>query len=255
MTDLALHVEALGGAEHGETLVLGHSLGTSAALWEEAAEILRRRFRVIAWEVPGHGGAPPAREPFHVEDLTDALVPRLDELGVAGFHYAGASVGGCVGLDLALRYAERVASVAVVSSGARLADPSVMLRRAAAVRSEGVASLIPTFRSRWFAASTPVQTVDRLFAILRQADQESYALTAEALAAFDVWSRLPAVGSPLLAVAGAQDEVVPPEQSVELARRVPRGSTVVVPHAAHSVVVEQPRLVATALTDHLRRAR
>jgi len=48
---------------------------------------------------------------------------------------------------------------------------------------------------------------------------------------------------------------VPPEQSVELARRVPRGSTVVVPHAAHSVVVEQPRLVATALTDHLRRAR
>ena len=48
------------GTGGGAPLVLGHSLGTSAALWSEAVPSLRERFRVFLWELPGHGGAEPA---------------------------------------------------------------------------------------------------------------------------------------------------------------------------------------------------
>lgn len=248
MTWPGLRLEEPTGVDGGDLLVLGHSLGTSAALWDDALPALRERFRVARWELPGHGDAPAATGAYRVEELTDALVARLDARATEAVHYAGVSIAGCVGLDLCLRHPERVISVAVISSGARVDDPALMRARADTARARGMGPFVESFRDRWFATTTPAATRERLLGILSGTDAESYARAAEALADFDVWDLVPRIRTPLLAVGGEADRSVPLDRSRQLAARVPHGVATAIPDAAHSLVAENPAALAAALT-------
>lgn len=248
-TPVSLRLSEEPGAESGVALILGHSLGTSAALWSEALPWLRDRFRVFLWELPGHGSAEPAIGPYRVEDVADGLVAELSARGVESFHYAGVSISGCVGLDLCLRYPESVTTATVISTGARVDAPRLMRERAVVARADGLDGFVEAFRARWFAATTPAATVERILGILAQTDTDSYAFAAEALADFDVWNLVPRIETPLLAVGGEEDRTVPVERSLELARRARRGSAISIPHGAHSLVAERPDAVSSAIVE------
>ena len=66
------------------------SLGTSTILWEGVIPTLAADYRVVAWDLPGHGASPAASAPFTVEDLADAVAAAVGE----PFLYAGVSLGG-----------------------------------------------------------------------------------------------------------------------------------------------------------------
>lgn len=233
-------------------LVLGHSLGTSAALWAYAVPLLAQRFQVICWDLPGHGDSPVAVQKFTISDLSDSIVEHLDSLGVSNFYYAGVSIGGTVGLDLALRYADRVAASAIISSGAGVDSASAWEERAAAVRAHGTDSLVAGSSQRWFAPSTrelhPAR-IERILPALSNADDESYAYACEALAAYDVTSKLVDVAPPILALWGEYDQLVPADRSAQIADGVSRGTVQCVPDAAHASPLEQPETITRQLTD------
>ncbi len=246
---LELRLSDVSGEHGGVPLVLGHSLGTSAALWNDALPFLQERLPVLVWELPGHGDARPARRSYRVQDATDAVIAGLAARGIDRFHYAGVSISGCVGLDLCLRYPESVATVTVISTGARVDDPPLMRERAVVARTDGMRGFVDVLRPRWFASTTPSRTAERVLEILARTDPDSYAFAAEALADFDVWDLVPGIQTPLLAVGGKEDRSVPVERSFELAARVRFGSGLSIPGAAHSVVAEQPEAVSSAIVE------
>src|SRR5262245_9336896 len=91
-----------GAPDAGELLLVGPSLGTSVhALWGRCADLLGPGFEVVGWDLPGHGRSRPATKAFSVADLTDAVRELAARDGRATC-YAGVSVGGAVGLQLAL---------------------------------------------------------------------------------------------------------------------------------------------------------
>ncbi len=94
----------LGGDRRRPVLVLGPSLGTSAAaLWGDCAKLLADRFDVVAWDLPGHGLSPVPTEAFSIVEVAEGVLAAVDHLlGETGrsFYYAGDSVGAAVGLHL-----------------------------------------------------------------------------------------------------------------------------------------------------------
>ena len=91
----ALAVTPLGGGS-GPLLVVGPAIGTSAAtLWARCAAELGDEFRVLAWDLPGHGASAPATEAFSIAELAEGL---LAAVGDRPFLYAGDSIGGAVGM-------------------------------------------------------------------------------------------------------------------------------------------------------------
>jgi 3-oxoadipate enol-lactonase/4-carboxymuconolactone decarboxylase len=204
----------------------------------------------VCWELPGHGRAPAARSAYRIEDLTDELVRQLGSTG--SFHYAGASIGGCVGLDLCVRYPGRIQTATVISSGARVDDPALMRGRAVAARADGLEPFVDSFRGRWFAPTTSAETAERILGLLSTTDPESYALAAEALADFDVSKLLSRIRTPVLTVGGEEDEAVPLERSITLAGGIHNGVVTAIPHAAHSLVAEQPEALARAIVSFAR---
>ena len=246
MTVPAITASSPTGPDGAPLLVLGNSLGTSTLLWSHVVPLLTSHFRVITWDLPGHGLSPTATERFAVTDIAHAVVEAIPE----PFFYAGVSLGGAVGLELLAGGHTRAA--AIICSGAVVGTPQGWEERAAQVRTMGTSSLVTASAGRWFApgsiAREPKLTGQLLHA-LAETDDESYALCCEALAVFDARPQLPRMEAPVLAVWGEHDAVTPRERAEEVAAGVPHGSLVRIPDASHLPPADNPEALARALTD------
>lgn len=238
-------------------LVLGPALGTSAdALWGRCAALLEPVFDVVVWDLPGHGAnrdavADPA---LRIEQLAAGVLREVE----GPFVYAGASVGGAVGLQLLLDAPERVTSAVLLCTGARLGEPQAWFDRAELVRTAGTAALREGAAQRWFAPGfvdrrpeVAAALVDHLVA----ADDAGYAAVCHALAHFDVRDRLGEIAVPVLAIGGRHDVATSTGLLEQIGSGVRHGRTVVLDDVAHLAPAEAPELVATLIADHALRPR
>jgi 3-oxoadipate enol-lactonase len=251
MSAPTLSVTAPVGPADAPLLVLGPSLGTSTILWDDVVPLLVDDYRVVAWDLPGHGASPAASEPFAVEELADAVALAVGDVAEGEpFLYAGVSLGGAVGLALGLRHPSLVRRAAIVASGAQLGEPQGWHERAAQVRAQSTSSLIIGSAQRWFAPDSIARRPElsgRLLHSLQNTDDESYALCCEALAQYDLRDSLAGIRMPVLAVWGEHDGVAPEAKAAEIAAGVATGSVVEIAGAAHLPPAEQPEAVAAAL--------
>lgn len=255
----AIGVSHLSGSADLPTLVVGPSLGTPVTqLWSMVATRLAQHFHVLGWDLPGHGVSPRPRGAFTIADLAAAVIKQVDgAVGSRPFTYAGVSAAGVVGVQLLLADPQHIVSAALISTAARIGDPDDWRSRAQIVRTAGTGELVASSVRRWFAPGfferDPV-AARALLDALRGVDDEGYARTCEALANFDARDGLGGIDTPVVAVAGQNDIVPPPDTVRRVATTVRRGRFVQVTNAAHLVPAEQPRRVADVLAA-LRKSR
>lgn len=101
---------------HGEYLMLVHGLGSSGADWELQARILEGQFRVIVPDLPGSGYSAPLGSRYTIAALAQSLWALLDHLHASRVNIVGFSLGGAVGLEMALQRPECVPRLALINS-------------------------------------------------------------------------------------------------------------------------------------------
>lgn len=240
------------GPEDAPVLVLGPSLGVTWHMWDRQIPELSQHWRIFRYDLPGHGGAP-AHPAAAVTDLADRLLATLDSVGVQRFGYAGCSIGGAVGADLALRHPHRVAALALVAASPRFGTADEFRRRGVVVRTNGLEPIARTSPERWFtpgfAAAQPA-IVEWAVQMVRTTDPGCYIASCEALAAFDIRAELPRIGVPTLVLVGAEDKVTGPAEARNLVAGIPDARLALVPGASHLAPVEQPAAVTDLLLMH-----
>lgn len=245
------------GTHIGEPpLILGPSLGTSTLVWGPAAGLLDPHCSLLAWDLPGHGHSPATDESFTVAELADGVIRLANDTGVGAFYYAGVSLGGQVGLELALRHPERVPKLAIICSAAKLGDDAAWKERAATVRAQGTPVMVDGSAKRWFAEGFIAEQPERASTLLHalcDTDDESYALCCEALAAFDVRDRLGAIAAPTIAMYGEHDTVAGATEAEFIAQHVQQGAARKIAGAAHLAPVERPQAVTAVIIDFFRK--
>lgn len=231
-------------------VVLGHSLGTGTLLWENVVPALAAEYRVSLLSLPGHEQTPVPADPFTLAELADAVAEAGQQLAGGRFLYAGVSIGGALGLELALHHPNALLGAAIVASGAELGTPEHWTARAEMVRQQSPAALVGPSSKSWFApdsiANEPVIT-GRILRVLQETPAEGYARCAEALARYDLRPRLPEISVPILAAYGEFDTVAPEEKQDEIVAGVQRGRKARIDGAAHQPPAEQPDATAEAL--------
>ena len=212
------------------TVVLVGSLGLSAEVWERQAPVLAGREAVFV-EHPGHGGAP-VTELHDVGDLAAGVLEAVD----GSFTFVGLSLGGAVGMRLALDAPERLDRIVLVCTSRRFGEPTQWVQRAATVRRDGLEAIVDAVLERWFTPSFPELDVyrERFLAT----DREGYARCCEALATWDVGDALGAVRTPTLVVAGEHDPSAPPAEAEQIAAAIPGARLEVIAGAKHLTPVE-----------------
>lgn len=251
MTDL--HT-VLDGPADGPVLVFGPSLGTTLGLFDAQVATLAETYRIVRFDLPGHGDSPAPAGPYTIAGMASDVLAALHRRGVETFHYVGVSIGGAIGLRLALDHGERLLSLTVCASSARFADPASWPARAARVRAEGTETMVASRAGTWyteaFALAHPAEEA-RLLDMLRSTAAEGYAGCCEAIGGYDVRERLGEISVPTLALAGDADPATPPEMLIEITDAVPGARLVVVPEAAHLLNAERPEVVTPELERHL----
>jgi pimeloyl-ACP methyl ester carboxylesterase len=253
----------------GPALVLVHGLGGAASNWVELAPALSRSYRVLALDLPGHGGSSPLPAAPSLTPLADVVAAVAEREGLFPAAVVGHSFGGLVALRLALRRPDAVralllASAAGISSGTRAREAAVttlVLARPA--------RLVAPFRRlvarlEWLrypvfgffevsdpAALSPAVVEGFLAGPALHTDVLS---AGRALVADDPRVDLGAVRCPCLVLAGARDRMVPVADGIEYARRL-HAPVRIVPDCGHLVIGERPDACVEAIADLLEGAR
>jgi len=241
-------------ADRDDVLILGNALGTDAHLWDLALPTLEATKAVLRWDLPGHGRSPASAEQFTMAELAAGVIALADAYGIDRFDYAGVSIGGAVGLELARLYPDRVKRLVTVCTSPKSGDAAMWAERSAQVRADGTAALVPGIPARWFAPDFPArdpQTTEQVLSMVAAANDEDYARLCEALGSFDGWPTLSQITAPTLIVAGSLDPIATSGDAEKTAQSVADGRLVIVPGTSHQAVVEKPLEVARAITDFL----
>jgi 3-oxoadipate enol-lactonase len=243
---VTLHHQVEGKGD--SVVVLSGSLGSSLAMWDSQIPALADRFRVLRYDHPGHGHSP-LSEDRTVEALAAQLLRLLDDLGFAQVSFCGLSLGGAVGMRVALDAADRIDKLVLCSTSARFATQEFWDRRATTVRRGGVQAIADEVLERWFTPGYP--DVRRYRDLLVSTPAEGYARCCEAVRDWDARGALGAVQAPTLAIAGADDPSTPPDELKAIVAAIPGSSLTILDGSRHLVSVEQADAFNEALLTHL----
>lgn len=250
-------------AGEGETLVLVHGLGGSAANWLALAPLLLPGRRVLVPELAGHGGSDPLPAAASLNAYADRIAGLLDEPAAI----VGHSLGGAVALRLAIRRPELVralvlAGAAGISSGKRRARYGLTVtgllkpgRKIAPHRRRVARSaLLKTLVfGRWGASDPPALPENVAEAFLsgpaRHTDTVS---AAKALVRDDPRRDLDRVQCSTLLLWGARDNQLPIGDAFEYARRL-RAPLRAIADCGHLLIGERPDACADAIEAFLSR--
>ena len=242
------------GAADAPSLVLLDSLGSDLSMWDPQVAPLARRFRVIRFDLRGHGRSPVPPGPYQIADLAGDVLALLDRLEVERANLCGLSLGGMIALWLGEHAPDRVDRLVLCCTSARLEPSEAWTARAATVRTQGMGAVADPVVGRWFTppyAARHPELVARMRAMIASQPADGYASCCEAIAAMDLRSALASVRAPTLLIAGAEDAAIPPEHSERIAAAIEGARVVIVPGAAHLANVEQPERVTAAILEHL----
>ena len=226
------------------TVVLSGSLGSTREMWDAQADALRD-FDVVRLEHPGHDGEPMI-ELHGIESLARYVLEKVQS---HRFSFVGLSLGGAVGMQLAIAAPERLDRLVLACASARFGDPQGWDERIALARREGMEALADVVLLRWFTPS--FEDVQRFREMFVSTPTDVYVAYCELLREYDLRGRLGAIRAPTLAIAGAEDPTAPPEVVESVAAEIPGASVVVIERAAHLVNVERADEFNQALRGHL----
>lgn len=243
--DVALRIE---GDETAEPLVLVHGILADHRVWDAVAQQLCTRYRIIRYDLRGHGGSSAPRGPYTMEQLADDVRALLDALGIRRAHLAGTSLGGMIGQQVGIRHGDRLLSLTLANTAAQQGAPQAWDERIATARSSGVAPLAEPTLQRWFTPAflqAQREEVERVRSILLGTSVEGFTGCAAAVRDLAQLALLPKIRVPTLVIVGSEDKGTPPELGRQIAEAIPGARLVTLP-AAHQAAIEVPQAFCDA---------
>lgn len=247
---------ALDGAADAPVVILSNSLGTTLNMWAPQVEAFSRNHRVIRYDTRGHGGSVVTPGPYTMADLGQDVIAILDALDVPAAAFCGVSMGGHTGLWLGVHAGQRLRSLVVCNSAARIGTMQAWQDRAASVRAgagAGMQAIADTAPGRWFSPDfvrDHAATVQAVQAVLATISPEGYASSCEALALSDLRADLARIATPTLLVAGAVDPVTTVADAQAMQTGIAGARTVVLP-ASHLSNIEAAQAFTAAVLPFL----
>jgi 3-oxoadipate enol-lactonase len=253
-----LHYEDSGRG--AEAIVFGHGFLFSTRMFDLQVAALKDRYRCIALDWRGQGQSELTAGGYDMDTLTEDAVQLIEKLGAGPCHFVGLSMGGFMGMRIALRRPELLRSLVLLETSADPEPPEN----------------IPGYRRLTMAAQVlPLRLlmgkVSRIMLGKASLEDPSRAAERKAWRALmeanrrrgisrgleGITTRKPVIDeiarirTPTLIMVGEQDVATVPEKSRRIHERIPGSRLVMIPRAGHSSTLEQPAFVNAELERFL----
>lgn len=247
-------------AERGtgpEAIVFAHGLLFDGTIFEEQIKALAGRYRCIAFDFRGQGKSGIAKSGYDMDTLSEDAAALIEALGAAPCHFAGLSMGGFVGLRLAIRRPALLRSLILLSTSADTERPMERMRHR-------ILALI----ARWFGLRPVIDSVMPIMfgrtALRNEALMDCWRKrilandrigSARAVGGVvnraPIYDELEKINTPTLIVVGDRDRATPQVHSHRLHAAIRESRLVVLPGAGHMTAIEEPAAVTEAIRTFL----
>jgi len=239
----------------GPPLLLIHGLGSSSQIWEAQVRYFSERYRVIAYDLRGHGRSSKPAVPYNMQLFAEDATRLLGALDVPAAHIIGTSLGGMIAFELAVHYPQLLKSLVVVNSvpDMRVKSPrdyinlwqKTLLLKMLSARDMG------KFLSRRLLPGPERELVRQAF-IERwaQNDKRAYQAAFQSVIGWSVDNCLGEIRCPVLVVASEHDLWSLDEKRIYVAK-IPVARLAVIEGAHHAVTIERPEQFNQVLDEFL----
>jgi 2-hydroxy-6-oxonona-2,4-dienedioate hydrolase len=249
----------------GEPLILMHGTGGHLEAYARNVRALSSRYRVIAYDYPGHGWTTATRTDLEIDDYIDHLTVLMDTLGVQRAHLSGESLGGWVAAKFAGRHPDRVDRLVLNTPGGTMATPEVMerIRSLSQAAADDPSDEKIRTRLEWLMADARSVT-DELVAIRRgvysrpgfpESMRHILCLQDPEIRRRNLVTddELAAVSAPTLVIWTSDDPSGPAKAGLDMAERIPAGEFQLIEDAGHWPQWEQRARFDRIVLDFLGR--
>lgn len=233
----------LEGPPGAPVVTFSHSLAANLHLWDAQAAALATRYRVLRYDIRGHGGSDVPAPPYTLEQMADDLDGLLKALGIGQTHFVGLSMGGLIGMTMAVRFPSVVKSLVLADTTACYGAKMTPMwdDRIRVAEAEGIEPLLDRTMEAWFTPAFRVrhpEVIDRVRAMLRPTDVRGYVGAIRAIGYVDLREAIRAIRCPTLILVGEQDHGTDLSMAKTMHERIAGSELTVLPNAAHCSCVE-----------------
>ena len=239
-------------------VVLVHGLGLNRHVWEKFSSCLTHRYRVLNYDLYGHGeSAPPPGAPS-LTMFSEQLFGLLDELAIDQCSIIGFSLGGMINRRFAMDHPERLRAMAILNSPHEREPEAQKLveQRALDSAAGGPGATLDATIERWFTAEFIAANPEFIATVrgwVLANDPESYALCRQVLA-FGVVELIrpqPPITHPTLIITCENDSGSTPAMSQSIASEIDGAQVIIAPGLQHMGLCENPSFFVAALVEFL----
>jgi 3-oxoadipate enol-lactonase len=253
---VSLRYDVTGTGEN--TIVLVHEMGGSLETWDYMVPALAKRWRVLRYDTREAGFSEKTGHVPGIATMSGEIAGLLDALRItAPVAIAGCALGGAIAMHFAASYPQRTAALMAMSPATIVAADlrAATLARADKAAREGMRAISDGI---FDLAYPPILrgNVDRYRiarARLLGVDPASFAVIYRMLAGTDLTADFAKIRCPALIVAGAHDQLRPPDHVRTIARQIP-GAQFEVIESSHYIPVQTPEKAVELMAGLLNRA-
>ncbi len=263
MPHIMLNGAAIYYQEHGngeETIVFAHGLLWSGQMYEAQVAALKDRYRCITFDFRGQGQSQATATGYDMDTLAQDALALIKQLVGKPVHFVGLSMGGFVGMRLAIHHPEWLLSLSLLETSADPEPKENLLKYKILpkiARIFGMRVVAPQAMNIMFGKTfltDPARKSQRaeMRRRLLQNDKINIAKAIEGVFSRQgVYQYLPSINTPTLIIVGDEDIATIPAKSRRINTAIKNSQLVVIPHAGHSSTIETPEAVTQALARFL----
>ncbi|MDR1197966.1 MAG: alpha/beta hydrolase [Prevotellaceae bacterium] len=245
-----------GDTGKGKAIVLLHGYLETMEVWENTITELSKKFRVIAFDLPGHGFSGFSKDATTVEFMADCIKSLLDKLNVPECFIVGHSMGGYVALAFAKKYSETAKALCLFSSTPNADTEQKKLdrdREIELIKAGKLELILKTSIARGFADMNVKKFDEEIFAIEDTAtisDTDGITACLQAMKMReDMNDFMKTIQHKTLFIFGKYDNYITFDAAESIIQKYPDATACILENSGHSGFIEEPEKSIKILSE------
>ncbi len=235
------------GPEEAPVIIFIHGFPLNKSMWDKQADYFKENYRVITYDIRGHGSSDAGSDIFLIEIFVNDLFGLMDKLELDKVFLCGLSMGGYIALKAIEKHPHRFE--ALILCDTQCTDDTSeakenRMKTIENIKENGPHQFAEESLKNLFAVesfSTKKREIAAVREMIMNTNQQSLCNTLHALAERkETCSKLQGINVPVLIMVGIEDKITPPAAARVMHEKIPNSILAIIEHAGHLTNMENP---------------
>ena len=235
------------GTDNAETIIFLHGFPLNKSMWDRQADALKNKYRVIAYDIRGHGNSEAGIDEFFIELFVNDLVQLMNALKIDKAVLCGLSMGGYIALSAIEKYPHRFEALVLSDTQCMADTPEAKEKRLKTIghiKEKGVENYADESLKMLFAPESFITNKEEIISVKEMIINTSKQSLFNTLIALserkETCSSLQDIEVPVLIMAGKEDKITPPDVARMMHEKIQNSALNIIEHAGHLANMENP---------------